>query len=181
MNRFYLIRHCAASGQAPRAPLTAEGIEQAERLSDFLFDKDIEAIWCSPFERAEQSIRPFATRANLPIRTDSRLAERVLCSQNLPNWLECLRQSFDDIDLSFEGGESSRAATQRAVAVVNTVMTSTPNLDTVALVTHGNLMALLLRHYDSSFGFDDWARLSNPDVFLITMDNVRATVDRVWA
>jgi len=35
MKRIYLVRHCKAAGQEPEAPLTEEGVTQAERLADF--------------------------------------------------------------------------------------------------------------------------------------------------
>ena len=37
-------------------------------------------------------------------------------------------------------------------------------------VTHGNLMALVLHSVDSTFGFDGWQSLSNPDVYLLHED-----------
>jgi 2,3-bisphosphoglycerate-dependent phosphoglycerate mutase len=61
------------------------------------------------------------------------------------------RASFVDFDLSFEGGESSRDAMQRAVVVVEDVRKH--SAQTTVLVTHGNLIALLLKGFDDSIGF----------------------------
>jgi broad specificity phosphatase PhoE len=33
------------------------------------------------------------------------------------------------------------------------------------VVTHGNLLTLLLRHFDGRSGFETWPALKNPDVF----------------
>jgi 2,3-bisphosphoglycerate-dependent phosphoglycerate mutase len=52
----YIVRHCKAEGQSPDANLTDEGYLQAERLAEFLYDKKIESIICSPFVRANQSL-----------------------------------------------------------------------------------------------------------------------------
>lgn len=51
---------------------------------------------------------------------------------------------------------------------------------TTVLVTHGNLMALLLKRLDERFGFEDWRRLTNPDVFRVTFGPDRARVERIW-
>src|SRR5207245_4789289 len=58
----YLVRHCRAAGQAPEAPLTAEGLAQAERLADVLAPLAPDRILSSPFRRAVQSVEPLAAR-----------------------------------------------------------------------------------------------------------------------
>ena len=174
----YIIRHCSATGQSPDAPLTAEGVHLADKLSNYLIDKSIELIICSPYVRARQTIEPFAERSNISIRVEPRLVERVLSERNLNDWKECLKQTFEDFDLAFDGGESSQTAMARAVEIVQEILWSGP--DRVAMVTHGNLMTLILKHFDTRFGFQDWEKLSNPDVFLVTTDRVRATVERTW-
>ncbi len=143
---FYIVRHCKAAGQAPDAPLTPEGVAQATQLAEQLAALPIERIISSPFLRATQSIAPLAQRLSLPIATDVRLAERILSTADLSDWLAMLQSTFDDLDRCFEGGESSRAAMQRAAAVVRDV--ELHSAEVTLLVTHGNLMALLLKHFD---------------------------------
>jgi 2,3-bisphosphoglycerate-dependent phosphoglycerate mutase len=114
----------------------------------------------------------------LPVATDERLAERVLSAAELPNWLVALEATFDDLDRCFEGGESSRAAMRRAAAVVSEIVRDPAGV--TLLVTHGNLMTLLLKHFDQRIGFDDWRRLTNPDVYRVAVLPDRAEVARVW-
>jgi 2,3-bisphosphoglycerate-dependent phosphoglycerate mutase len=175
----YIVRHCKAAGQAPDAPLTSDGLAQAVQLADRLAELPIQRIVSSPFRRAIQSIAPLAERLALPVATDERLAERVLSAAELPNWLVALEATFDDLDRCFEGGESSRAAMQRAVAVVREI--ELHPADTIVLVTHGNLMALLLKHFDRRIGFAEWRGLSNPDVYRVVLAPERAQIARVWA
>jgi 2,3-bisphosphoglycerate-dependent phosphoglycerate mutase len=54
---------------------------------------------------------------------------------------------------------------QRAVAVVADIQAH--SAQTTLVVTHGNLMALLLKHFDDAIGFAEWSALSNPDVYRI--------------
>jgi len=105
--QIYLIRHCQAEGQDPDAPLTEKGKKDAEKLADFLEDKGIEAIVSSPYLRAVQTATPLAKRLSLEIQTDKRFSERVLSTEDLPDWLDCLKRTFADFDLKFSGGESS--------------------------------------------------------------------------
>ncbi len=114
----YLVRHCQATGQEPDAPLTPLGESQAEALADLLAPLGIGRILSSPFHRARASITPLAMRLGVPIETDDRLIERVLCEAPLVDWRVHLEKSFDDFDYCLAGGESSRAATARAVAAI---------------------------------------------------------------
>lgn len=173
----YLVRHCKAEGQAPDANLTDEGYEQAERLADFLEGREIDAILTSPFVRTQQTILPLSKRLGIGIVQDERLAERTLCEGNHPDWYEMLRTTFDDLDLCYPGGESSRAAMERGVAVIEEVVQGVNR--NVVIVTHGNLMALMLKHFDDRIGFEQWAALSNPDVYHLDFSSDRLTVQRI--
>ncbi len=174
----YIVRHCKAAGQHPDAPLTPEGVAQAAQLADRLALLPIERIISSPFLRATQSIAPLAQLLSLPITIDGRLAERILSTAELLDWQAALRATFDDLDRCFEGGESSRTAMQRGAAVVreNELHSATVTL----LVTHGNLMTLLLKHFDQRIGFVEWQRLTNPDVYRVVLAPERAEIVRMW-
>lgn len=174
----YLVRHCKAEGQSPSADLTAEGYVQANRLAVFLYERNIQNIYSSPYMRAIKSIEPLAHRINLSVTIDDRLTERILSGVDHPNWREMLRNTFSNPDLSYDGGESSTVAMNRILSVVRDVKES--GLNTTAIVTHGNIMSLLLKHYDDNFNFYDWESLSNPDVYHIQFTNHKPILKRIW-
>lgn len=176
--RVYLVRHCQTTGQAPEAPLTADGVTQAKALSEFLLPLGVRRIISSPFRRARTSIEPYARRVGLPVEIDDRLRERALSGVPLADSRERLRASFDDFDLCIEGGESSRTAMTRAAAALHDALRG--DASPVLLVTHGNLLTLLLRSLDERYGFDDWASLTNPDVFCVEICAGQAQIERVW-
>lgn len=179
MNKIiYLVRHCQATGQSAGAQLTSEGIDQAESLAEFLSAAGIHQIVSSPFVRALQSIKPLSIRLNTGIKSDDRLIEAALSSIDYSDWLDKLRETFSDSNLFFEGGESSAAAARRAIAAINDALL----LDTeqAAVVTHGRLMTLILKHFDSSYGFEEWRNLTTPDVFRIVIKENGAQVERLW-
>lgn len=178
MKRIFVVRHCKAQGQEPEAPLTLEGECQAESLADFFEEMQIDRIISSPYTRALDSVRPLAQRRGLPVEVDERLAERVLSTLPMPDWYERLRETFDDLHLSYEGGESSHAAMQRADDVVRDVLAG--DAKNTVLVSHGCLITLLLKQFDEQFGFAEWEALSNPDVFVLSVDSDTAAVKRIW-
>lgn len=105
------------------------------------------------------------------------MAERILSSVERADWLELLEQSFNDFAIVLEGGESNQEATERVKPLIEEILAS-PFQCTV-LVTHGNLMTLLLKIFDNRIGFSDWRALSNLDVYEVTvMEEVR--IQRIW-
>jgi 2,3-bisphosphoglycerate-dependent phosphoglycerate mutase len=178
LQRVYLIRHCQAEGQEHNAPLTQKGQQDAVKLAEFLKEEGIKRIYSSPFVRAVQTATPLSTTLEISIHTDERLQERILSSQNLPDWMECLKLTFEDQSLKYHGGETSQDATNRAIHAVQDILESQDRK--VAIVTHGNLMSLMLHHFNETYGFDAWRSLTNPDVFLLTFENEEVKIERLW-
>jgi 2,3-bisphosphoglycerate-dependent phosphoglycerate mutase len=173
----YLVRHCQATGQEPDAPLTETGKQQAISLADWFSKLSIGRIISSPFTRAYQSIIPLSERLGLTIEVDERLIERVLSPVPLDNWRECLAETFVDLDLSFKGGESSRTAMTRGVAVVHQAMQETAN--PIIIVTHGNLMTLILKYFNEQIGYAEWENLQNPDVYGVKFSSEGTSVEQM--
>ncbi len=161
-----LVRHCQSAGQQPAAGLTEAGVRQAERLGDFLADYAVDFIAASRYARARKSIEPYAEDAGLPIRQDPGLNERTLSAAPIADWQQFVRRSFDDPDLRAPGGESASEVLCRAQAVLKDILDSEYRLPLI--VTHGNLLALLLHSVDATFGYAGWQALTNPDVYLLS-------------
>ncbi len=178
MKKIYIVRHCSASGQPQESPLTPNGFKQAEELAEFFHDRKVDRIISSPFKRARQSIAPLAELLGLPIEEDARLSERILSPEPLVDWLDILQESFVNPDMKVAGGESSREAAERGTGVVEDILKS--DAEHAIVVTHGNLMALLLQHVDPSVGFKEWSLLTNPDVFLLTVNDNEKALERIW-
>lgn len=176
MKTIYIVRHAKAEGQPFHASLTAEGGEQARHLASFLEKYPVEAIYSSPFKRALQTIQPFAERKGLSINEDDRLGERILSETDLTDWKGKLRESFEDFSLSFPGGESNAQGMARAASFIEFVVERKD--DHIVVVSHGNLTTLLLRYFDEKYGYDELFALTNPDVYLVKVDEGR--VERVW-
>ncbi len=175
MKTIYLIRHCKAEGQEPDAALTEQGKQDAKALVHTLKDLGVDHILSSPYKRAVDTIRPLAEKMNLEIQRIEGLKERVLSDQPMDDWLVKLEQSFTDKDLAFEGGESSREALSRILNVIEEMLNN-EEMNRVVLVSHGNLMSLLINHYDPAFGFQEWAKMSNPDLFILEIEGASGRV-----
>lgn len=165
------VRHCKATGQESDAPLTEEGLHQAKELADFLQEYRFDIVISSPFKRAVDTIKPYAEFNHTGIKTDERLAERILSNQTDPDWdwRFHLERTYNDEHLKFPGGESTFEAKQRVHSLIKELQDADHH--SVLLVTHGNLMSLLINLYDPSFGFKEWELLKNPDVYMIDIQS----------
>lgn len=178
MKTIYLVRHCKAAGQEPNAPLTEQGQADAVRLQEFFEDKNIEVIISSPFIRAMDTIKPFAEARGIRTLVDDRLMERVLCSTEMTGWMEKLEETYLDLDLRYEGGETSNEAMKRGVAVIEELKERDANH--IIIVTHGALLSLILKNYDKEIGFNEWKGLTNPDVYVLELTEDQAEVMHCW-
>ena len=176
--RLFLVRHCESTGQEASAPLTAVGQTQAIYLADHLETLGVDLLVSSPYARTQQSIAPLAQRLGLPVESDPRLAERVLSAEPLACWRVALRQTFVDLDLAWPGGESSRTAMTRGRAAIDALLARPERVSVV--VTHGNLMTLILHSFETQFGYQTWKHLSNPDVYCLAVQGERVQISRHW-
>ena len=165
MASFLLIRH-AESPWSPdeMRPLSPAGRRAAECLAESLIGFEIEAIYSSPYQRALETVTPLAKHFDLPVKELRDLRERNLGSFRSATIDEAVAETWSDFDFVHPGGESSRAAQSRALAVSRILARRHPT-GPVALATHGNLLVLLLNAFDRSADLDLWRSLSLPDVF----------------
>lgn len=178
VKRIYLIRHCKATGQEPLAELTIEGSEKALELVSILEELHIDHIISSPYKRTLQTIKPFSESVGIPILIDDRLQERVLSADPMEDWLEQLERTFIERDLTFPGGESSNHALTRIRKVLDGVLEN-KQMHHVAIVSHGNILSLLINHYDQTFGFSHWQQMKNPDIFVLEQANGIIKINRM--
>jgi 2,3-bisphosphoglycerate-dependent phosphoglycerate mutase len=165
-----LLRHCQAVGQEADAPLTENGRIQAEQIAEKLASYPIGKIVSSPFLRAVDSVKPLAERIGLDIEIDVRLRERDLGAPFRIDWRDLLKHSFEDLSFRCGEGETSSEAMDRGREAIQEAIAQEEGRTTV-IATHGNLFTLILRSFDSSYGFDYWSKLKNPSLSRLSLSS----------
>ncbi|MEG2919184.1 MAG: histidine phosphatase family protein [Clostridium sp.] len=182
MKNIYLVRHCKAFGQPAEAELTEIGIGQAEELKDYLLKYNIDYIVSSPYVRAVKTITPLAQHLKLEINIDERMREKLLLPYVVNDYTPYLLTAYEDMDITFDGGESSNQATKRAIEALSDILKS--EHENAIVVTHGELFSLIMRYFDKVSGFDFWKNLSNPDVYVLrfSSSDINSIIDikRTW-
>lgn len=168
MPKLLLLRHCQSTGRHPDSPLSEAGTRVAGALVARLRDLGSDAVYSSPYERAQATVRPFAMSAGLSVGLDDRLRERVLSDRDLEDRLDHIRRSFAEPDYRAPGGESLDQTAQRAIAALTDIAAAGHRLPVVS--SHRNLIASVLRSMDTAFGFEQWQELRTPDLFEVDLD-----------
>jgi probable phosphomutase (TIGR03848 family) len=160
MNTTYLlIRHGSTaylgrslSGRSPDVVLNEEGRLQADRLAVRLQDVPIRAIYTSPLERAIQTAEPLAVCRNLTPSRNENITEI--------DFGEWTGKTFEELNLDERwsqfntfrsgtpapGGESMLDVQRRVVSELEE-MRDTYAGETVALVSHGDVIKACIFYY----------------------------------
>ena len=181
MTILYLVRHAPADYVPDeQQPLSAQGRAKAERVADLLDQAPIRAIYASPYRRAWQTVEPLAGRLGLPLHIEPDLRERTL--GRFPaelDFVAAVRLTWEDPAFAHPGGEANAAAQRRGVAVVQRLLARHPGQQ-IVVATHGNLMALVLQHFDPDVDFEFWQTLDMPDVYELRAEGDVASFTRMW-
>jgi 2,3-bisphosphoglycerate-dependent phosphoglycerate mutase len=177
----YLVRHAHSIWTLDEnRPLSAQGFEDAPRVADILEPLPISAIYSSPARRALQTIEPLASRKGLTVKTFEDLRERVLGNIEPLDFMKAIKMTWEDATLVFPGGESNITAQSRGLAVLEEIVRRHAG-EEVVVASHGNLLAVLLQAYDSSYGFSAWERMSMPDIYKVVFRrDSSASITRLW-
>ncbi len=184
---FYVVRHAHADWTPDeQRPLSDRGLRDAVRVAEALCQFPITKIYTSPFLRACQTIAPLALavdeagRLSLPIKVLPDLRERRLSGKPVEDFDKAVAVTWRDFTFAHPGGESNAEAQRRVVAVVERLRQQHAG-EHMVLSTHGNLLALLLRHFDPSIGFEFWRSLTMPDIYRLSISGMGgAVIRRLW-
>jgi len=181
MSVLYFVRHAHADWTPDEdRPLSPTGRRDAVSVAHVLEHFPITAIYTSSARRAQETIAPLALHLNLPIFTREDLRERRLSDQPVDDFLGAVRATWEDPLFALPGGESNAAAQHRGLAAVSHILDRHP-ASHIAIATHGNLLALILQHFDARIDFTFWRSLSMPDVYQLTLGPAGGhAVRRLW-
>lgn len=183
----YMIRHAESPfvhGQEETRDLSEKGLEKSKKITEIFEDIELDVIVSSSYRRAIQTIEDLANKKNLPILKFEELRERPIkgLDYDMP-WdelMEAIEKSFEDIDYSLSGGESTRKAQERSIPVIEKLLIDYKG-KCIVIGTHGNIMTIIMNYYNKAYGFDFWNSTSMPDIYKLSfVSNELKNVERLW-
>lgn len=182
LTHLYFVRH-ADSTYSPdeRGRLLSEkGMKDAARVRELLKHEKISAVVSSPYKRAVQSVEGVADDTGVEVIIEENLRERLLSVEPLKDFPSSIKKVWVDWSFAFDGGESNVEAQKRGVASIHKLL-EFYNGEKVVIGTHGNIMALIMNHFDANVGFDFWKRLDMPDIYKLSFDRQSYLgYERMW-
>lgn len=91
MTKVYFVRHAKpniGNHSDKERELSAKGLQDRHLISDFLKDKNISAVFSSPYLRAVKTVKPFADSLGLSVQLVDDFRERKIT--------DCWIENFDD-------------------------------------------------------------------------------------
>ncbi len=181
MNNFYLVRHAESIwNEDENRPLSGRGRRDAELVADILIGFPIDLILSSPYRRAKETIAPLAKRLNLIIQIEPNLRERCLSSEAIEDFYSAVEQAWADPTFAHPGGESNLAVQKRGLMIISWLQEEI-STEHIVLSTHGNLLAVLLQHFDPSIDFSFWKSMTFPDIYQLNISPIGGiSILRLW-
>ena len=179
MKKFILIRHGKAemSGEDHLRKLDEDGNAQSHSICEklkLMVNKEVK-IYSSPFKRAIDTIKPLAEALGKEIIESDELKEINIGKSEDYTKHEIIKKMWDDENFKVQNGESQRDKFNSMKSYLSEMFGNSSNED-VIIVTHGNLLGIILKFYFSrDFGFNDWKVMSMPDLYELSLENNEIT------
>ena len=170
-NSYILLRHAHSrfSSDDFNRTLSEEGFVSLKQL-EFLNSFNIDYYFSSPYKRAFETVNSSPVQFD-KIVLDDRLRERKLSSRFIEDseFEETIQYLWQNPDKSLIGGESNQEALMRILDLLQDLEERYSD-KTILLSSHGNLLGILINHFDPNFDYKKWKQMTFPDCFLVDKD-----------
>jgi len=159
----YLVRHATPNFNNHddfTRELTAQGWKDRALVTAFLRDKQINAIFSSPYKRAVDTIKEFADAQRMEIQTIPAFRERKVGSAWIENFDRFCKAQWENFDFKLPDGESLREVQERNIGALYPLLESYTDKN-IVIGGHGTAISTILHYFDSSFGYYEFNQIKN--------------------
>ncbi len=170
MTRIYLLRHAQPDYTHiydRTRPLTAQGLADAKAAAALFADKQIDAIYSSPYKRSYDTVLPTALTLGKRIITDYRFREREKGAGGNRS-RELYQKRWADFTFHEPGGECLLSVQQRNIRALGELLRLYRDRN-VLIGTHGTALCTILQYYDPAFGCADFLRIIDYMPYLLEL------------
>ncbi|WP_346894589.1 histidine phosphatase family protein [Clostridium sp. UBA7503] len=171
MTNIYFIRHCEPDFSIHEdfiRPLTDKGLEDSKKVEKVLKNKEIHAIYSSPYKRAIDTIRKLANTLNLEVKTKDDLRERTITDQWIDDFNEFVKCQWEDFEYKLSKGECLRQVQERNIKALKEILGEDKDKN-VVIGTHGTALSTILNYYNKTFGYEEFNRIKSIMPWIIVM------------
>ncbi|MDR2558419.1 MAG: histidine phosphatase family protein [Oscillospiraceae bacterium] len=176
MTKVYFIRHAESDitiRDPMTRPLTEKGLADCSLVTEFLYDKSINVVLSSPFQRAVDTVTDFAVKNGFGIELINDFRERK--SDSKGNWrddfVDFMKRQWTDFNYSLTDGECLKEVQKRNINALNDVLTRYKNQN-IVIGTHGTALSTIVNYYDNTYGFKDFMAMVDIMPWVVIMEFV---------
>lgn len=175
MTNIFFVRHaqCDYNVQDDEQPqLTPKGLEDSKLVTQYLNNKHIHQVFSSPYQRAVDTLKDFATTNNLTIQEIDNFRERKISTILTDDFEAFSDAQWDDFDYKLQDGESLSEVQARNIQSLESLLQQYPNTN-MAIGTHGTALSTIINFYDNSFSYAELKNLKKlmPLIVHMTFDD----------
>lgn len=163
MTAVYFVRHATPNFQNHddvTRELTEQGLKDRALVTAFLWDKEIDVIFSSPYKRAVDTIKEFADAQNMTITTIRDFRERKVGYTWIEDFDRFCKEQWENFDFKLSGGESLREVQERTIGALNHILEAYADKN-IVIGSHGTAISTILHFFDPSFGYQEFNQIKN--------------------
>ena len=153
MTTVYFVRHAQPNYNNHNdltRELTEKGLADRRLVTAYLMDKNIHAVYSSPYLRSIDTVKDFTDTKNLPITIMEDFRERKIDSIWIEDFNAFCAQQWADFTYKLSDGESLGEVQARNIAALNQVIAA-HNGENIVIGSHGTALSTIINYYDPSF------------------------------
>lgn len=161
MTAVYFVRHAKPNFNNHNdltRELCEEGLKDRKLVTEFLWDKEIDAIFSSPYKRAIDTIKDFADTKKIEIKCIDDFRERKVGNEWIEDFDGFCRKQWENFDFKFAEGESLCEVQKRNINALEQILEKHKGKNTV-IGSHGTALSTIINYYDNSFGYSEFEEI----------------------
>jgi len=172
MTTVYFIRHAQSDRfvhDDRTRPLTDEGMNDTKRITEVLENAGIQHIISSPYTRTIQTVTDLSEKLGIEIETDEDFRERNAGQWHGENFLEFIRNQWEDFSYHILDGECLADVQKRNVSALKRLLEKYDG-KTIAVATHGTALSTMINYFYPDYNFDSFMRILDFMPYVVRME-----------
>ncbi len=171
MTTLYFVRHAEPNYENHddmTRELSAKGLKDRVLVTDFLRDKEIDAVLSSPYKRAIDTVLDFAHAEGLDVELIEDFRERKVDSGWIENFNAFCKAQWENFEYKLSDGESLGEVQERNIAALDQVLEKYREKN-IVIGSHGTALSTIINYYDKSFGYSEFEKIRNLMPWIVKM------------